>query len=336
MKRRIALGFGVALLLLFVLIQFVGSREILGELSTADLRVLGLGVLSGLLMLLFRGLVWDRFISVVDHTMPRRQIAGVFLTAMFLKYITPYGQLATEPFVAYLVSTDAEMDYENGLASILAADLLNYVPYYTFGFVGLGLVAIGGTVGDGMVSQFLAFGGLFLVVASAVFVAVRRPAIVYTLVTTVASVVRRLLGAFTRRFDERLAPKAIRSRLDGFYTSVDEISADRRTLLVATLYAHLGMVCLMLPVYFGALALGYQVALPVVAVVVALGKLGTVVPAPGGTGGVETIITAGLTTLGGLEPAAALTIALIYRLSTYWLTIAVGGVVGSLVLFRKA
>jgi len=335
-KRRIALGFAVAILLLAALIRFVGSQDILTELSTADLRILGLGLLSGMLMLLFRGLVWDRFIRVIDRSMPRRQIARVFLTAMFLKYITPYGQLATEPFVAYLVSTDAEMEYENGLASVLSADLLNYVPYYTFGFIALGLIAIGGSVGDGMVGQFLAFGGLFVVLASVVIVVVRRPGIIYKLVLSVAVAVRRLVGTFTNRFDDRLAPAAIRSRLDGFYTSVDTISADRRTLVIATLYAHLGMVCLMLPVYLGAMALDYHVALPVVAVVVALGKLGSVVPAPGGTGGVETIVTAGLTTLGGLEPAAALTIALVYRLSTYWLTIALGGVSASVALLHKA
>ncbi|EMA41922.1 hypothetical protein C446_04525 [Halobiforma nitratireducens JCM 10879] len=81
----------------------------------------------------------------------------------------------------------------------------------------------------------------------------------------------------------------------------------------------------MLPVYIGAVALGYQVAIPIAVLVVALGKLGSVVPAPGGTGSVEVMVTAGLTALAGIDPAAALTIALVYRLCTYWLTIGVGG-----------
>ncbi|SDK20563.1 lysylphosphatidylglycerol synthase transmembrane domain-containing protein [Natronorubrum texcoconense] len=335
MKRRIALGFVFAVALLALLVRAVGSQDIVAELSKANLRLLGLGVLSGLLALTFRGLVWDRFVSLVDDTMPRSRIAGIFLTAMFVKYATPYGQLATEPFVAYLVSRDGEMAYEDGLASIISADLLNYIPYYTFGFLALGMIAAGGAIGTGMSTQLAAFGVLFVVVASLVFVGVRRPIVVYRLVLGIAGVGRRIVGRFTDRFDQQLSAGAVRSRLDGFYTTVETITADKRTLVIASVYAHLGMAFLMLPVYIGAIALGYHLTLPVVAIVVALGKLGSVVPSPGGTGGVEAVVTAGLTTLGSLEPAAALTVALIYRLSTYWLTIGIGGISAAGLFVRK-
>ena len=335
MKRRIALGFAFALLLLALLINAIGGQNVLAELSKADYRVLGLGLLSGALALTFRGLVWARFIALIDETMPRRRIGEVFLTAMFVKYVTPYGQLATEPFVAYLVSRDGEMAYEDGLASILSADLLNYVPYYSFGFLALGMIAAGGTLRDGMGTQFVAFASLFLVVVGVVYIAVQQPAIVYRLVLGITGLCRRVVGRVTTRFNEQLSPDAIRPRLDGFYTTVETITADKRTLVIATVYAHLGMVFLMLPIYIGALALGYQLAFPVVALVVALGKLGAVVPAPGGTGGVEVIVTAGLTTLGQLEPAAAVTIALIYRLCTYWLTIGIGGLSAARLLVAR-
>lgn len=333
-KRRIALGFGVAVLLLVLLISAVGSQDILVELSKADSRVLGLGLLSGSLALTFRGLVWARFITLIDGTMTRKQIAGVFLTSIFLKYATPYGQLATEPFVAYLVSRDGEMAYEDGLASIVSADLLNYIPYYTFGFLALGMIATDDAFGNGMGVQFAAFGALFVVVAALVYIAVRRPAVVYRLVLGSTGLSRHAVGRFTDRFDETFSASAVRSRLDGFYTTIETITADKRTLVIASVYAHLGMGFLMLPVYIGAIALGYQLTLPVVAIVVALGKLGSIVPAPGGTGGVEAIVTAGLTTLGPLDPAAALTVALIYRACTYWLAISIGGLSAAGLLVR--
>lgn len=180
---------------------------------------------------------------------------------------------------------------------------------------------------------------MFLVVASLVFVAVCRPTVVYVLVLGLTGVVRGIVGRFTSRYDEQLDPVALRSRLDGFYATIDTIdtiTTDRRMLGIAALYAHLAMAFLMLPIYLGGMALGYRIAFPVVTIVVGLGKLGSIVPAPGGTGGVETIVTAGLTTLGGLEPAAALTIALIYRTSTYWLTITAGGVSAAFVLLPEA
>lgn len=336
MKRRIAIGIGVAAALLVLLVSAIGGRDILAELSGADSRVLGLGFLAGALALTFRGLVWQRFIAVIDETMTRTRIANVFLTAMFVKYATPYGQLATEPFVAYLVSSDGEMAYEDGLASILSADLLNYIPYYTYGFLALGMIAAGGAVGDRMITQFAAFAGLFVVVAVFVYVTVFQPAIVYRVVLGVAALVRRVVGRFTARFNDRLSAEVIRARLDGFYGSIDAITADKRTLVIATVYAHLGMAFLMAPIYIGGVALGYQIALPVVAIVVALGKLGSVVPSPGGTGGVEVIVTGGLITLAGLEPAAAATVALIYRACTYWLTLGVGGVSAAGFFLRRA
>lgn len=95
------------------------------------------------------------------------------------------------------------------------------------------------------------------------------------------------------------------------------------------------MVFLVLPVYVGAASLGYQLSLSVVALAVAFGKLGSAVPAPGGTGGVEAMVTAVLTTFGGLSPAAALTVALIYRACTYWLTIGVDGAAAGVLLLRE-
>jgi glycosyltransferase 2 family protein len=332
MKRRIGVGFVFAVFLLAILIHTVGSEDLLAELFSANPATLALGVLSGLLALTFRGVVWEQFLSLVDEGLSRTQIGGLFLTAMFLKYITPYGQIATEPLVAYLVSKDESMAYEDGLASVLSADLLNYVPYYTFGFVAFGLLTVGDALGDGLIDQFVAFGALFFTLVGIVALVVYRPSIVYAVVVGLTSLVRRLVGRFTSRFDDPLAPESVRDRLDGFYRTVETISADRRTLLIAVVAAHLGMVFLMLPVYIGAIALGYQLPFAVVAVAVAFGKLGSVVPAPGGTGGVEAMVTATLTTLGGLEPAAALTIALIYRLCTYWLTVTVGGAAAGFLL----
>lgn len=334
MKRRIALGFVLAAALLALLVSLVGSEDILAELSRADYRVLGLGLISGALALTFRGLVWTRFIRVVDETATRREIGWVFLTAMFAKYVTPYGQLTTEPFVAYLVSTDAEMAYEDGLAGIVSADVLNYIPYYTFGFLGVGILAIDGTINNDLRTQLLAFAGLFLLVVSLVYVVLGRPEIVYRVVLGVSERIRRLLGRVTTRFEEPLSRERITGRLDGFYDSVGDITSDRRALLFATLYAHLGMVFLMLPVYIGAVGLGYEISLPIVAIVVALGKLGFIIPAPGGVGGVEAMVTGSLIALASFDPAAALTIALIFRVSTYWLTIVIGGTCAFFLLVR--
>ncbi len=325
MKRRVLLGFIVAVVLLAVLIRTVGSEDILSELTTVDRRFLAFAIGSGLLALTFRGLVWDRFLGLIDQTMSRPQIGTIFLTAMFVKYVTPYGQVATEPFVAYLLSRDGEMAFEDGLAGIVSADFLNYVPYYTFGFAALALLLTDRPLGADMRARAGWLVLLFLALLVAVYVVLGQQQLVSRVVVWTTSLLRRPLGRFSDRFDTLLAPDRIRARLEGFYSTIDLISADRRSLLLAVLFAHLGMLFLMLPVYFGARSLGHELAIPIVALVVALGKLGSLVPAPGGTGGVETIVAASLATLGGLEWAVAVSIALIYRACTYWLTIVLGG-----------
>ncbi len=239
MKRRIAFGFVVALCLLVALFTVIGGQDVLEQFRAADGRFLALGVCSGLCALTFRGIVWERFVSVVNTSITRRRIAAVFLTAMFIKYITPYGQLATEPFVAYLVARGEDIAFEDGLAGVLSADVLNYIPYYTFGFFALGIITIRGTLGSGLGTQLVAFAVLFLTLVSAVFVAIRRPSVVYTLVLTVTDGIYQVVSQFTTRFDDHLEASAVRDRLDGFYGSLERITADRPTLLVAAVAAHL-------------------------------------------------------------------------------------------------
>ena len=326
MKRRIALGFLIAAILLAVLVTLVGREQVFADLSGADPQLLAVCIGSGLLMLLFRGMVWVHFLRAIDETMGNLQVGGVFLSAMFIKYVTPYGQVATEPFVAYLVSRDAEMAYEDGLAGILSADVLNYVPYYSFGFLAIGWIIANGALGTDLHNYVIAFVGVFTALVTLSFIVVKRPEVVYRVVLGTVSIIERPVSRVASGLGAKLSPPAVRERLDGFYGSVNLIAADRRLLVIATVYAHLGMLFLMIPIYVGAQALGYQVAIPVVALAAAFGKLGSFVPAPGGLGGVEGFVTGALVILASLSPSAAFSVALVYRVSTYWLTILVGGV----------
>ena len=71
-------------------------------------------------------------------------------------------------------------------------------------------------------------------------------------------------------------------------------------------------------------AFGGQLPLPAVAVVYLAGAVvGSAVPTPGGLGGVEAAMSAGLTAA-GLNGATAISAVLLYRLVTFWLPIPVG------------
>jgi len=72
-------------------------------------------------------------------------------------------------------------------------------------------------------------------------------------------------------------------------------------------------------------ALGQHVSLVQVAIVYLLGTtLGSVVPTPGGVGTVEAALAAGLGTVAGLNPGVAFSVAVLFRVLTYWLRIPLG------------
>ena len=326
MKRRIVAGLIVAVVVFAVLITFVGRGDVARQLALTDPRVVALGALFGASALLFRSLVWVKFIGSVDTTMTWHRIIPLYLVAMFVKYSTPYGQVATEPFVAYLVSRDGEMDYEGGLAGILSADLLNYVPYYTFGLTAAVLIALGGALGPDLRGHVFAFIGLFLVIAMATYVVAFREHVMRRLVFGGLAVLDATIGRLSSRISRRLQGEQVDHRIGTFYGAVGDIRKDRSSLLWGTTFAHLGMIGLMAPMYIATVGFGYEIEISVVVLVVALGKLGSIIPAPGGLGGVETTATLAITVLTSIDAAAALAIVLIWRACTYWLTLGVGGI----------
>jgi uncharacterized protein (TIRG00374 family) len=91
--------------------------------------------------------------------------------------------------------------------------------------------------------------------------------------------------------------------------------------------------CNVLGLYFAALSLGVSISLAAVLVVFTLGvTLGTVTPTPGGLGGVEAGLIAGLIAY-HVSSTDALAVVLLYRLVSYWLALLVGA--GAFVLAER-
>ena len=77
--------------------------------------------------------------------------------------------------------------------------------------------------------------------------------------------------------------------------------------------------------YFSCRAFGAQPAVAAVAVVYFAGAIiGSAVPTPGGLGGIEAAMSAGLTIAAGVDASTAFSAVLLYRIVTYWLPIPAG------------
>ncbi len=325
MKRRAVIAIAVALLLLGIFVVAVGWDDVLGAIERASLPVYALAFVGTIGCYGLRCVVWERILTVVDKHRPYWLISGVFLTATFTKYVTPYGQVTSGVGVAALISRYTDAAYEESLATVVSADFLNYLPYYTFGLVGLGYV-LGFRPGSLEIgSQALPLLGVVGLVGLVVAFGWQRRTLVVTAIARLAGIIRKPVALISESAADKLRRENVRARLQGFYTTLDLVSKDRPTMIVALICAHLAWLGLATALYVTAIALGSPVPFGVAVLVVAVSKVGFVVPTPGGIGGVEATIAGALTLLTPMSVALATATAILFRFSTYWFVVFVGG-----------
>ncbi len=325
MKRRAALAIVVAVGLLGLFVLAVGWNDVLSAIERASLPVYGVAFLGTVLCYGLRSVVWERLLTVVDKHRPYWLILGVFLTATFTKYVTPYGQVTSGVGVAALISRYTDAAYEESLATVVSADFLNYLPYYTFGLVGLGYV-VGFRPGSLEIgTQLLPIVGLVALVGLLVGVMWQRRSLVVRGAGWLTGQLRKPVGLISTTAADKLRRENVERRLQGFYTTLDLVSKDRRTMAVALVCAHVAWLGLVVALYVTAIALDSPIPFGVAILAVALSKVGFVVPTPGGIGGVEATIAATLTLLSPMSVALATATAILFRFATYWFIVFVGG-----------
>lgn len=327
MKRRVVLGLGAALLAIALLVVGVGWEDVFESVRGASLSVYALAFVSVLGTLTFRTLSWDSVLRAVDLRIPRRRLFLVFCSATFLKYVTPYGQVAASPAIAYVLSQQTDGEYESDLAAVVSGDFLNYVPYYTFGGIGLLYLVFFTDRGLDLGGTFLAVPVILIVVVGTVALFWYRRRQIERAVLWLTDGVQSLVGRVSTDLAQKLSREQIRSRLDGFYTTLDLLATDRRAVLFALFWGHLGWIGLATALYLTLVALGptAAVAFPIAMLTVALSKVGFLVPAPGGLGGVEFTLAAVLVVTAGLSTSDATAGALLFRVAAYWFPLGLGG-----------
>ncbi|QZA87741.1 flippase-like domain-containing protein [Salinarchaeum sp. IM2453] len=326
MKRRLALGLAVAAVALTILVVSVGWQDVLDAMRDADRTIFSLAFLAVIGTLAFRTLSWHQVLQSVERAVPRRQLFGIFTSATFMKYATPYGQVAATPAIAYVLSQNTGGEFEGDFAAVVSGDFINYVPYYTLGTFGLLYLIFGTAWTFDVTARFYLVPLIFLaILAGFLFIWYRRETVERALLS-VADWSRRVVARVSPRVAEALSKENLQDRLQGFYSTLDLLATDRRSILLALFFGHLGWIMLAVALYVTLYAIGSPIAFPLAMLAVALSKLGFLVPAPGGLGGVEATLAAVLVLTAGIGVAAATAGALLFRLAAYWFPFALGGI----------
>jgi len=318
---KAVVGFAVAAVVFYLFGRVIGWNELQRALTDANPVWVLAACASTVVGLVLWSRVWAVVLAVFDVDIPLPSLVVTYFAATFGDYVTPFGKAGGSPFVAFVLSTDDRASYQESLAGVLSAELLNLVPF--FGFAALGGFALAVRTGLSPQVRYL--------VGSLVVMAVLVPALVYAgwrHQPTVESVVVRVVRPVAARTD-RVDADSIRGRTREFFRGIQEIvdhpDAVKRTLP----YASLGWLFFALPLYFAGLTVGVHLDPFVVMFVVPASTVAGVTPTPGGLGGVEVAIVALLVGLTSGSAAVSLetasVIALFYRVASYWFVLALGG-----------
>jgi uncharacterized protein (TIRG00374 family) len=319
-------GLLVGVVLVYLLGAVVGWDETVARLRVADLRWVVVACLSSLVCLAAWAKTWQIVIGSLGVSVTYRRLVVTFLAATFANYVTPMGQAGGEPFIAYVLARDSEATYEESLASVVTADLLRALPFFNVGLVGLGYLAATAGISESTEELAAALVGLAVGIPVAVVALWRHR-------EAVQRGVLRVVGPVARR-TPRISADELRGRIERLYASVERITGSRRALLAAVAFAYVGWVFFALPLYLSGLALSLPVPPLVVAFLVPASVIAGSTPTPGGLAAIEGTLVVLLGALTALTAPEALAVTTVYRLTSYWFVVAVGGLAALWVLAR--
>ena len=318
-------GFLGALVVLGFLVAVIGVDNVLGALAQADLRLVPVLVALAAIWLFAWGMTLHTVLTAIGEPIPVPKAVFVFSAAVFSNNVTPFGQAGGEPLSALLISSAAETEYETGLAAIASVDTMHFVPSVSLSIVGFTFVLAGAAeLTRNLIVAALAVGILVVAIPTAAYLGWRYRYEVEALVVRALTPVIRFLGTHLPGVS-RPSPHIIERRIEGFFTAIDRVAGDRRSLVVGMAFSALGWVTLSTGLWVSVYALGFVVPFPAVLFVIPVGSIAGVTPLPGGLGGVEVAFATLLWSVTGLTLPVCTAAVLIYRGATFWLPTVFGG-----------
>jgi len=301
------------------LIYFADAQKFVKSIRSAKLVFLIPALVLGLAVFPIWSYVWYRVFKKSNIDLTYRESIRIFMAGNFMNSVTPLGQAGGEPLMAFLVEQNTEASYERALSSIFSADIMNGMPPITFILGGTGFLLIFGSLNDIIVQTVY-----MVLLATAV-----GGTIAYLLwfeSGTIEGKIQWILDKIvekTGRGQEIVS--SIEEKLEEVEESFKTIGNDPVYLLKTAIISHVGWLMQIFNFVLIAGSLGYFPDLTPVYFIVVISGLANFSPTPGGSGTFEAAM-AGLITIFIPYIAApeALTIAILFRISTYWPGILLG------------
>ncbi|WP_207592581.1 lysylphosphatidylglycerol synthase transmembrane domain-containing protein [Halomontanus rarus] len=318
-----ALGFVVAALVFAGMFWLLDTETVVTAVTQADLVLVALVGVTVLLWNLSWGVALWNVLRALDVDVPIRIAILVNAAGAFVNHVSPFGQAGGEPVTAYLLTRSAETEYEVNLASVASLDAIHVIPSLSFATIGVSYYATTTTIGPGLEVLFTSIVVLAICTPVVAIVLWRRrtsierrvAALLTSLLRTVAPVVPRLSAP-----DDG----AVAERVGGFVRALEVVAADRRRLVAAIGFSAGGWAIQAVGLWIAFLAVGAPIPLSLPFFVVPIGTMASVVPTPGGLGGIEVVNVTLITLLTGISGGTVAVAVTMHSVGGYLLTTAVG------------
>ncbi|WP_137284101.1 lysylphosphatidylglycerol synthase transmembrane domain-containing protein [Halorussus salinisoli] len=330
--RTTVLGFLGTFAILGLLLHFVGVEGFVQEIRRADTRTVALIVLVTLGWLAAWGFGLRTVLNVLGVDVSFAKSFFILNGAMFSNNVTPFGQAGGEPVTALLISKVANTEYERGLAAIASVDSLNFVPSIVLSLTGAAFYATQTSFGRRLRLATTAIVVLSVAVPVLGFLGWRNRALVRRAISKILAPVLEQVSRFAP-IDVSLSREKIDTRVGEFFDSIERVATNRRGLTLTLAASTAGWVFQMVALWLAFVAIGSPIPFSVLLFVVPVGAIAGVTPLPGGAGGIEAVLVGLLSSLpgAGVSSGTALAAVIIFRGAIYWVPIAIGGGVVSIV-----
>lgn len=320
----------IILVLVSLLIMYLIMKDnfniIISHILDANIWFIFCGFILMLLNVFFQSLALNLYLKQIKPGYKFKDSFILMSSAMFFNAITPFSS-GGQPFQMYLLKNQGIRISESG-----SALLQNFISYQ-IGLIFMGTIAIilNGIFdiipSTSMLRRIVMIGFLVnaLILILLLFFATARKANI--------KILNFIFGLKFMRKKETLRDK-IESKIDEFYDSMLYFKKNKFILLKSILYNTLSLICLYIVPFFIFLSIGKYNILSVLDSMVCSSYtyfIGSFVPIPGGTGGLEYGF---LEFFKGFLPSVLLSVCmLLWRFITYYLMMIFGAI--SLIFVKR-
>lgn len=303
---------------LILIAYMTDVSEIIESLKTVNLILLIPAILSSLLIFGVWGFVYYNCFRETGVELDFEQSIKAFLTGNFFNSITPIGQFGGAPILAYIITRNTGEEYEKTVSSIFSANLINAIPGASFVVAGAILLST-----LGLLNNFLAQMVYFTVAFALFFIFIG-----YLLWFRSGTVEDRISWFFYKASKiigrgENFAKNA-EKRLNNLKNSFGAIGEDPKFIIRNVFFSHLAFIFKMLTLYFILLSFGVTPDYHAIFFIISFATVSVFAPTPGGLGAFESFFALFAFIFLPVSFATGFSMAIMYRLVTYWLGVALG------------